>query len=374
MALRVNRGAFARTCGLLLGSLAAICHACDPETMGITPPVDAGVDQAAAIVVPAADANADAAVGEDACERVLEPEAGCVHPGVVQDCDAGWCRIPHGCFIMGSPPCEFGRGLYDEDQVQVTLTRDFEIQQTEMTQAQWVALGFPNPSRQIEAGTPVNEGGTPVDISYGDCLEPTCPVGNVAVEEAMAAANKLSEEAGLPPCYALSGCSGTVGVGFACASRALMNATAYECLGYRLPTEAEWEYAARAGTQTAFYDGEIRAIDGCASDPVMDRIGWYCFNSGNYSHPVAQKKQNAWGLFDVAGNAAEWTSSDYTGAGLGTSPMKDPMERVGTGCIVTRGGLANSIAELGRPANRSLCVRGTGRGPLGGFRLVRTLQ
>jgi hypothetical protein len=230
MASRAERGLFVGAS--LVGAL-AVCHGCDRDDIVVTPTGDGGGgDDVASTVVPQQDATVVESDAEDACKRVLEPSADCIHPAIAQDCDGGWCQIPHGCFIMGSPPCEFGRGLYDEDQVQVTLTRDFEMQQTEMTQAQWVALGFPNPSRQIEAGTPVYDGGPPEPSSYGDCLEPTCPVGNVALEEAMAAANQLSEQAALPSCYSLSGCTGAVGDGFACTSRGLTTATTYDCLGH----------------------------------------------------------------------------------------------------------------------------------------------
>jgi formylglycine-generating enzyme len=372
MALRAESLGRLGAAGIAFGVMLAICHGCDDERDEAPAVVDGSADERTSLIEHDSRAP-DGGTEEDACARRLQPTSDCMHPSAMSSCDGGWCRVAHGCFIMGSPPCEFGRGLYDEDQIQVTLTHDYEIQQTEMTQAQWTALGFANPSTQVDGGS--NE------ETYGDCLQPTCPVGNVTLGAAMAAANRLSEQAGLPACYALSGCSGPVGRDFACTSRELTTTTTYECLGYRLPTEAEWEYAARAGTQSAFYDGDVLPVqpdDACELDPVMDRIGWYCFNSGRYSHPVGQKKPNQWGLFDIAGNAAEWTSSDYTGAGLGTSPAMDPMKTLGQDCVIYRGGHANTIAELARSASRPLCVPtdvpvNASTGPLLGLRLVRTL-
>ncbi len=94
-------------------------------------------------------------------------------PPIVAECEGGWCRIPPGTFIMGSPEDEWGHPARSENQVQVTFTRGFLIQQEEMTQREWTALGLPNPSGRNADGT-------------GDCLEPECPVGNVTWFEAVA--------------------------------------------------------------------------------------------------------------------------------------------------------------------------------------------
>lgn len=138
---------------------------------------------------------------------------------------------------MGSPETEWGRGLKDENQVAVTLTHAFVIQQYQMTQRQWLALTTKNPSTSRYWGS--------------DCLQPDCPVGNVTWFEAIASANLLSEhhDPPLPPCYKLEGCSGDLGQPMQCNSVTITAASLYDCEGFRLPTEAEWEYAVRAGTR-----------------------------------------------------------------------------------------------------------------------------
>ena len=82
---------------------------------------------------------------------------------------------------------------------------------------------------------------------------------------------------------------------------------------YRLPTEAEWEYAARAGTTTDTYAGDITQPRG--NDPVVNGIAWYSLNSGDRTHPVGQKAPNGWGLYDMLGNVWEW------GRGLARKPI-----------------------------------------------------
>jgi formylglycine-generating enzyme required for sulfatase activity len=220
---------------------------------------------------------------------------------------------------MGSPETDWGRGLKDENRTAVTLTHGFEIGEYEVTQSDWAAQGFPNPSQKFDSGPSAGQ---------GDCLTPQCPVGNVNWFEAVSFANKLSQ-AHSPPlesCYTLNGCTGAVGQGLSCASATLSTATAYECEGYRLPTDAEWEYAARAGTSTSFYTGNITVyskIGPCYPDAALEPIAWYCNNAAGSTHPIGGLQPNAWGLFDVIGNAYEWVHSHYTGASP-SGPVTDP--------------------------------------------------
>src|SRR5690606_5261603 len=85
----------------------------------------------------------------------LQPTADCIHPEVVEDCEGDFCRIPPGCFIMGAPPNEFGRGLRSADQVQVTLTRPFLMGRTEVTRAQWGRTGLTRP--EVHPDNPIRE-------------------------------------------------------------------------------------------------------------------------------------------------------------------------------------------------------------------------
>ena len=312
----------------------------------------------------AADSGTDAAADADS-----GPGFDCEHAPVTEDCKAGWCRIPAGCFVMGSPKDEWGRGANTENQVKVTLTHPFLIQQMETSQADWVALGLKNPS-----------GPPPKPTSMGDCLEPACPVGNVTWFEAAGFANLLSQKEGLKPCYVLEGCTGQLGEGMACTQIGTTAPTYYECEGYRLPGEAEWEYAVRAGTTTALYTGPITVFAGdvlaCNTDATLGNAAWYCANSGTVTHPGGQKAKNAWGLFDMLGNAYEWTNDLMKGLGYGTGPLEDPWGKVELKDpiegIVLRGGGTIAPATRCRVAAHFELSRPS-RGPGGGFRLVRSL-
>lgn len=273
----------------------------------------------------------------------LEPSSDCRHPSVHAACENGECRIEPGCFVMGAPRDELGAGRYSNIQVQVTLSRSFLMGQTEVTNEEWASAGWGLPQRDIPIGN-------------GTCREPRCPVTNVTFFDAIRYANWRSEQAGLPVCYALDGCTGEVGLDLSCTSVTLTAPSAYECRGYRLPMEAEWEYAARAGTRSAFYSGDILGTElgECTPEPALDASAWYCRNAGGRAHPVAQKTANGWGLQDTLGNVFEWCNDYCDGLGYGDGPFVDPAGRLATGTSLLPERLPNG--EDGRSFGR--VVRG----------------
>lgn len=155
----------------------------------------------------------------------------------------------------------------------------------------------------------------------------------------------------------------------------------YACRGYRLPTTAEWEYVARAGTTTDTYNGDLLANpkNECQEQANLNDIAWYCFNSDDSLHPVAKKQPNSWGLYDILGNALEWVdyfndggSLDYMDNHPGED-LVDPIGRITGHSKDLRGGRFNGIGCLARSA-RQFAWDETGRLETAGFRPVRTLS
>jgi formylglycine-generating enzyme required for sulfatase activity len=172
-------------------------------------------------------------------------------PGMIYTNKLGmkFAWIPPGTFTMGSPNTEEGRQKW-EVQHKVTLTRGFYMGVYPVTQKQWHEV----------------MGGNPSNFKKGD----NYPVEMVSWEDCQKFVKKLSEREGQE---------------------------------YRLPTEAEWEYACRAGTTTTYYTGD--------DENALDRAGWYSKNSGKVTHPVGQKEANKWGLYDMHGNVYQWCADWY---------------------------------------------------------------
>ena len=232
-----------------------------------------------------------------------------LRPGeVFRDCDG--CPevvvIPAGEFRMGSTS-----GDNDEQPVHaVRISRPFALSKYEVTQGQWEAVMGSNPSHFAECG-------------------PSCPVERVSWYDAQEFIGRLNARAG--------------GVRF------------------RLPTEAEWEYAARAGTSGDYYGN-------------LDAIAWYDGNSGGRTHPVGQKAPNSWGLHDMHGNVYEWVEDCWHDSYVG-APADGSAWTAGGDCSdrVLRGGSWFDLSWYLRAANRDRNLTGVRNSSLG-FRVARTLD
>jgi formylglycine-generating enzyme required for sulfatase activity len=248
--------------------------------------------------------------------------------------------IPAGRFLMGSRD---GEGDDDEHpQHEVRITRPFYLGLTEVTQGQYETLMGNNPSY-------FSAHGDHKDRIAGQSTEGH-PVENVSWLDAVKFCNKLSEKEGLKLFYEIEGDSARV--------------LSWEGVGYRLPTEAEWEYACRAGAQTRFSFGD--------AEGGLGEYGWFDGNSGDVTHPVGQRRSNQFGLFDMHGNDWEWCNDVYAASYYKQSPADDPRgpDPAEASRRVIRGGGWFSVAGFCRSAGRGRRVPAH-RSNFLGFRLAR---
>jgi formylglycine-generating enzyme required for sulfatase activity len=236
--------------------------------------------------------------GENSVDKpVQQAQEAAIDPAI----NMKFMKIPAGEFIMGSD-----NGNDDEKPVHnVQITKDFELGKYEVTQAQWKSIMGSNPS-----------------YFRGDDL----PVETVTWEDVQKFIEVLNSRS--------------------------------ERYNYRLPAEAEWEYACRAGT-TSDYAGDL------------DTMAWYKANSEETIHPVGQKQANGWGLHDMHGNVWEWCQDWYGEKYYASSPSVDPRGSEAGSSRVVRGGCWLFSDAFCRSAGRYSYVSGN-RTSILGFRLVRT--
>ena len=229
--------------------------------------------------------------------------------------------INGGAFTMGSSANERGRSNNESPQHQVTVS-SFYIGKYPVTQAEYLEVMGTNPSH---------------------FKGPDLPVEQVNWFNAVEFCNKLSHKEGLTPAYTING-----------------NNVSWNLFsnGYRLPTEAEWEYACRAGTATPFYSGTS-----------VDAAGWHSGNSGGRTHPVGEKQPNLWGLYDMHGNVLEWCW-DWMGTYSGEAKT-DPQGNPSGSMRVYRGGSWRFEAHQVRSAYR-FGNRPSVQSFIMGFRLARS--
>jgi len=213
--------------------------------------------------------------------------------------------IPPGRFMMGSPDSEEGREKEEGPRHEITISKPFYMSATEVTEAQYAAV---------------------MGIAPGGGKAAAKPVTGVSWQDAAAFCKKLSEKTGK---------------------------------AVRLPTEAEWEYACRAGSQARFSFGD--------ADSGLSEYAWYGANSGLGTHPAGQKKSNAWGLYDMHGNVGEWCA-DWFGP-YPAGPVTDPQGPASGKERVVRGGSWYYSADGCRAANRIRFAPGDGF-PCIGFRVA----
>ncbi len=213
-------------------------------------------------------------------------------PAILKQIDANMVAVKGGCYQMGDT---FGDGFSAAKPVHQVCVSSFKMGKYEVTQEQWLAVMGNNPSHFAECGL-------------------KCPVEQVSWNDIQDFLSRLNAATGKR---------------------------------YRLPTEAEWEYAARSG-------GKSEKWAGTSSESSLGNYAWYDANSGKKTHPVGQKQPNGLGLYDMSGNVWEWCSDWYDENYYSSSPKQNPPGPSSGKYRVLRGGSWYYSASNARAANRSL--------------------
>jgi len=234
------------------------------------------------------------------CEKSGQQSAADAPPTITTKGGVEMVLIPAGSFEMGSQS-----GKEDATFVHKVTLDSFLMDKYEVTQAEFDRLHLPNPSH---------------------FKGPTLPAEQVTWVQAAMYCNARSKDESLHPCYN---------------SKAECD---FEADGYRLPTEAEWEYACRAGSISDYSFG---------GDPrKLGEHAWFADNAGNKTHPVGKKQPNAWGLYDMHGNVAEWCNDNYDKSYYNASPETNPRGPSQGKENVLRGGAWKSGADTLKSAYR----------------------
>ncbi|MFT6396822.1 MAG: sulfatase activating formylglycine-generating enzyme [Bradymonadia bacterium] len=277
----------------------------------------------------------------------------CLGGECVTGIPSGFQLISPAEFVMGSDGGHWGAQVFEAPAHSVTISRPYLIAQTEVTQQHWFDLMRSTPS------------------SHWDC-GPNCPVESVTWWEAIAFTNAMSVAEGLEPCYVPGGCTDIAwGSGRTCRS-VFINAAGQNplgCEGYRLPTEAEWEFAARAGATGSSVIGEILSFE-CQDNMPLAEVAWFDCNSRGRTHEVAQLLPNEFGLYDMSGNVFEWTGDQW--GDFTAEPQVDPIGADETLILrPMRGGAYNERSDRMRLSAR-LSANPEGMLPFLGFRVARS--